>query len=189
MRPCGSKRNLQRGSTAAPEAKLEKTPKKDSWQLKVLMVKGLKEDCWLINSTANVHICNNQKLMTDFIEKPIRVRGSTADGMSPGRGIVRIRLILKDRSKGVILNLRDIYYLSNNPSNLINLRLLNNANILYDNERHNFYNKVSKKPLAFAEQWEQSFLLYPLNLSVSATKLLKIGKNTYQDAEPKVHQI
>lgn len=50
------------------------------------------------------------------------------------------------------------------------------------------YDKISRIPLAFAQGWETSFLLHPLNLSVSATNLLKVEDNIYQDAEPKIHQ-
>lgn len=68
-----------------------------------------------MDSAADVHVCNDQRLMTDFTEKPTKVGGSTADGVSPGRGTVRIRLALEDGSEGVILNLRDVFYLPNSP--------------------------------------------------------------------------
>lgn len=188
MHPCRSQRNLRGSSAAASETKAEKTPKSDNWQLKVLVVRGPRQDCWLMDSAADIHICNNRRLMTDFTEKQTRVGGSTTNGVSPGRGTVWIRLVLKDKSKGVIINLWDIYHLSNSLLNLISLDPFNDISILYDNKRYNFYNKLIRKPLGFAQWWEQSFLLHPLNLSVLATKLLKIGKNTYQDVEPKVHQ-
>ncbi len=126
--------------------------------------------------------------MTNFTEKLTRIEGSTADGVSPGRGTVRIRLALEDRSEGLILNLRNIFYLSNSPYNLVSLGLLNDASVYYDNKRQALYDKISRKPLAFAQRWETSFLLHPLNLSVSVTNVLKTEDNISQDAEPKVHQ-
>ncbi len=49
------------------------------------------------------------------------------------------------------------------------------------------YDRTSRRPLAFTQWWEQSFLLHPLNLSVSATNLLKAKNHTYQEVEPKIH--
>ena len=66
---------------------------------------GPKQSCWLIDSAANIHVCNDLRLMTDFLENPTRVGGSTSDGISPGRGTVKIRLAMEGGSKGLILNL------------------------------------------------------------------------------------
>lgn len=49
--------------------------------------------------------------MTDFIENPTKVGGSTSDGISPGRGKVKIRLALKDDTEGLILTLTNVFYL------------------------------------------------------------------------------
>lgn len=141
-----------------------------------------------MDSAVDIHVCNDRRLMTDFTERPTRVGGSTADGVSPGRETVQIRLALEDGSEGVILNLRIVFYLPNRPSNLVSLSLLNDAGVFYDNKRHIIYDKTSRKPLAFAQCWERSFLLHPLNLSVSATNLLKIKDDVYREAEPKVYQ-
>ncbi len=135
-----------------------------------------------MDSAADLDVCNDLRLMTDFTERPTRVGRSTADGVSAGRGTVRIRLVLKDGSEGLILNLRNVFYLPNSPSNL------NDAGVYYDNERHALYDKIIRKRLAFAQRWETSFFLHPLNFSVSATNLLKAEDNIYQDAEPKVPQ-
>lgn len=43
--------------------------------------------------------------MTDFIEKPIKVEDLIIDNMLSKYRIVWIKLALKDKSKGVILNL------------------------------------------------------------------------------------
>lgn len=90
--------------------------------------------------------------MTDFAEKPIRVRRSILDEVSPGRETVQIRLVLESRIKGVILNFCNIYYLSNSQSNLISLSFLNNTGIYYDNEQQALYNKASQKLLTFTQQ-------------------------------------
>lgn len=104
-----------------------------------------------MDSAADVYVCNDLRLMTVFIEKPTNVEGSTVDVVSPGRGSGQIRLALEDGQEGVILNLRNVFYLSNSPSNLVSLSLLNNANIFYDNEHHTLYDKISRRPLVFAQ--------------------------------------
>ncbi len=109
-----------------------------------------------MDSAGDVHVCNDLRLMTDFAERPTRVGGSTSDGVSPGRGTVLIRLALEDGTEGVILNLRNVYYFPNSPSNLISLSLLNDAGIYYDNEQQALYDKTSRRPLAFTQRWERA---------------------------------
>lgn len=86
-------------------------------------------NCWLVDSIADVHMCNNLRLMTDLIERPMRIGDSTTNKVSPEYRIVWIKLALEDGSKGLVLNLQNIYYFSNSPSNLVSLSLLNNADI------------------------------------------------------------
>ena len=52
----------------------------------------------------DVHVCNDRDLMTEYYDKPIRIGGSTSDGVSPGRGKVRLRLSQKDKTEAVILD-------------------------------------------------------------------------------------
>ncbi len=99
-----------------------------------------------------------------------------------------MKLALDDGSEGIILNLRNVFYLPNSPSNLISLSLLNNAGIYYNNEQQALYDKANRKPFAFAQRWERSFFIHPLNLSVSAANLLKAEGDLYQDTRPKMHQ-
>lgn len=139
-----------------------------------------------MDSAADVHVCNDLRLMTGYSANPTRVGGSTSDGILPGRGTVKIRLAKEDGSEGLILNLRNVFYLPNSPSNLVSLGLLNDAGIYHDNENQTLYDKVSRKPLAFAQRWETSFLLHPLNLSASAINLLKANNNVYENTMPQV---
>lgn len=107
-----------------------------------------------MDSAADVHVCNDLRLMTDFHNNPTKVGGSTSEGISPGRGTVKIRLAMEDGREGLILNLRNVFYLPNSPSNLVSLGLLNDAGIYYNNENQSLYDKVSRKPLAFAQRWK-----------------------------------
>lgn len=77
--------------------------------------------------------------MTDFTENLIKVRGSISDKILPRKRKVKIRLVLKDGSKGIKLTLTNISYFSNNPPNLVNLGLLNTVKIYYHNKNQIFY--------------------------------------------------
>ncbi len=181
--------NLCGGSTTQDTvAKWEPTSERDSWQPKVLALKAPRQDCWLVDSSTNVHVCNNLRLMTDFAERPTRVGKFTLDGIFPGRGTVRIRLVSEDGSEGIILNFRNVFYIPNSPSNLISLSLLNDVSIDYNNKQQALYDKASRKLFAFAQRWELSFLLHPLNLFVSSANFLKVKDDRYHDTGPKVHQ-
>lgn len=100
---------------------------------------GPRENCWLVDSAADVHVCNDKRLMTEYRERPTRVGGSKSNGLSPGRGKVKLRLSLKDGSEGLMLNLFDALYLPNSPGNLVSLGRLNDSGIFYNNEDEKLY--------------------------------------------------
>lgn len=104
-----------------------------------------------MNNVVNVYIYNNLGLITDFTERPTRVRDSIADGVSPECKMVQIRLALENRSKTLILKLQNVYYFLNSPSNLVSLSLLNKASIYYNNKFEALYNKISQKLFAFTQ--------------------------------------
>lgn len=150
MRPQRSQRNLRGSAAQDVIPTTEPTLEKDSWQLKILAVKGPKQSCWLRDSTANVYVCNNLRLMTAYLTNPIRFGGSTSDGILLGCGTVKIRPIKEDSSKRLILNLWNIFHLLNSLSNFVSLGLFNNIGIYHNNKNQTLYNKVSWKLLAFA---------------------------------------
>lgn len=137
---------------------------------------------------ADVYICNDLRLMTDFTERPTGVGGSTSDGVPPGRGKVKIRLALEDGTEGLILNLTNVYFLPNSPSNLVSLGLLNDSVIYHDNENQTLYDRKRRKDLAFAVRWKTCFLLHPLNLSVAAANLLRVSDDVYRDTEANTYE-
>lgn len=124
--------------------------------------------------------------MIYFTVNPTKVGRSTSDGISLGKGKVKIWLALKDEAKVLILILTNVFYLSNNPSNFVNLGLLN-VRIYYHNEEKTFYNFKTQKILTFAKQYKLSFLSYSLNLSAAAINLLKNSK-FYEDETLIVNQ-
>ena len=111
--------------------------------------------------------------MTDFKENPTKVGGSTSDGISPGRGKVKIRLALQDGKEGLVLALTNVFYLPHSLSNLVSLGLQNDAGIFHHNEDQALYDLETRKTLAFAERYKTSFLLHPLNLLAAAICLLR----------------
>ncbi len=125
--------------------------------------------------------------MIDFTKNPTKVGGSTSDGISPGRGKVKIRLALRDGTEELVLTLTNVFYLPNSPSNLVSLGLLNNAGIYHHNEDQTLYNLETQKTLAFAERYKTSFLLHPLNLSAAAVNLLK-NSEIYEEETSNVNQ-
>lgn len=112
---------------------------------------------------------------------PTRIGGSTSNRISPDRKKIRFRLALKDRSKGLILNLHNVFYLPNSPCNLLSLGLLNNSSIYHDNENKTFYKIHTRQVLAQAEWWRNSYLLKLLNLSDGTVNLLRVDNSTYQE--------
>lgn len=135
---------------------------------------------WLVDSAADVHVCNDQDLMTEYYNRPTRIGGSTSDGVSPGRGKLRLRLSRKDGTEGVILDFKDVFFLPSSPSNLFSLALLNNHGIFHDNANETLYDLKTKEVLAQAKRWNNSFLLQTLNLSDAAVNLVKTLDETYQ---------
>lgn len=126
--------------------------------------------------------------MTDFIENPTKVRGSTSDGITPGRKKVKIKLALKDGTKGLILTLTNIFYFPNSPFNLVSLGLLNNADIYHHNEEKMLYNLKSRKTFAFAKRYRINFFLHLLNLFAAAINLLR-NNEVYKKNGPSINQM
>ena len=118
--------------------------------------------------------------MTEYKEQPTSVGGSMSNGVSPGRGKVRLYLGLEDSCEELVLNLQNVYYLPNSPCNLVNLGLLNDSGIYHNNKWETLYHVKSKRVLAQARRWRNSYLLKPLNFSDGAVHLLKVGNGDYQ---------
>lgn len=126
--------------------------------------------------------------MANYVERPTRIGGSTSEGISPGRGKVRLRLAVSRESEreGVTLTLNNVYYLPSSPSNLVSLAVLNDNKIYLDNENETLYDSNTKEILASTQRWRKSFLLKLLNLSDAAVHLTRADEGTYQG--PHVHQ-
>ena len=72
--------------------------------------------------------------MIDFEKNPTKVRGLRSDNISPGGGKVKIILVLKNGTEGLVLTLTNIFYLLHSPLNLVSLGFLNDIRIFYYNK-------------------------------------------------------
>ena len=120
--------------------------------------------------------------MTEYTEKPMRVGESTADGVSPGRGKVKIQRAQKNGSEGLVLTLTNVFDLPNSSSNLVSLDLLNNTKIYHCNKDQILYDQSTQKIFPFTERYKTSFLLHSLNLSSEAENLFREHK-VYKELE------
>lgn len=49
------------------------SPKLESWQLKVLLIKKFYHNYWLINLAADIYVCNNHSLIIKYHKKLIKI--------------------------------------------------------------------------------------------------------------------
>lgn len=180
MRTRRSNWSLRKAATLVESGRKEilAPPEIKNWQPRVLAIEGPWENCWLVDFIADIYVCSNWALMTGYQELPIRIGGSTSDGVSLGRERVRLWLALKDGIEGLFLNLQNVYYLLNSPCNMVSLSLLNSNGIFHNNENETLYQVKSKQTLAHAKRWRNSYLLKPPNLSNRAINLFQIDDLT-----------
>ena len=150
MRTRESNRSLRKAATSAESERKETLAPSEieSWQPRVLAIEDPRENCLLVDSAADVHVYNDLALMIEYRELPTRIGGSTSNGVSPGRGRVRLWLALTDGSEGLILKLWNLYYLPKSPCNLVSLGLLNNSGIFHDNKNETLYQVKPRQTLA-----------------------------------------
>ena len=88
---------------------------------------------------SNRHSRDRQLIAKDPQERSTKIGWSMSDGVSLGRGKLRLRLALKDGSERLILNLYNVYYLPNSSCNLLSLGLLNDSGIYHNNKNETQY--------------------------------------------------
>lgn len=123
---------------------------------------------------------NNKLIIIEYQERFTKVGRSTLDRILLRRRKVYLRLGFKDNLEDLIFNLQNVYHLPKSFYNLVCFGLLNNSAIFYKNELKNLYQIISKRVLAQAKRYRNSYLLRLLNSSNNVIYLLKIDANTYQ---------
>lgn len=78
--------------------------------------------------------------MTKFYNKTMQIGDFILDRVLHDKEKVLLYISQKDVIKGIILDIKNTFFLPSSPCNLINLALLNNHNIFYDNKNMIFYN-------------------------------------------------
>lgn len=86
--------------------------------------------------------------MIEYKKRPVNMVRSMSNKVLLGCRKVCLHLSLKNNSKGLILNLQNVYYLPNNLCNLVSLRLLYNSKIYYNNKQKIWYHIKFEKVLA-----------------------------------------
>lgn len=69
----------------------------------------------------NTYICNNIKFITEYYKKSTKIGRLILDKILLGQRNIYLYLNLKREKKGIILDLKDIFFLPNNLSNLVSL--------------------------------------------------------------------
>lgn len=86
------------------------------------------------NNTVDIYIYNEKWLIYNYIKRLTKNRKLTLEQVLLSRKRVCLCLANNNKDK-IILNLKNIYYLSKRLSNLINLILFNNHRIYYNNKK------------------------------------------------------
>lgn len=81
-----------------------------------------------------MHICNNKRLIIDFIKNPTKVEKLTLDNILPGKKKFIIKFLLKNKIKKLVLILTNVFYFFDSLLNVINLGLFNNMKIYHYNK-------------------------------------------------------
>lgn len=101
-----------------------------------------------MNFAVDIYACNDRYLMIEYRKQPTSMGGLTSNRVLSSHGKIRLRLVLEKNPKDLILNPQNVYYLVNNPCNLINLGLFNNSEIYYNNKWETLYYIKYKKAFA-----------------------------------------
>lgn len=76
----------------------------------------------------------------------IKIGGSTSDRVFLAKKKLQFWLTLQDELESLILNLQNIYYLSNSLYNLISFNLFNDSGIFYDNKNETVPSQIKANP-------------------------------------------
>ena len=114
--------------------------------------------------------------MTEYTEKPTRVRGSTANRVSHGRWKINIQRAQKDGSESLVLTLTNVFDLPNSSSKLVSLDLLNNTRIYHYIKDQILYDQSTQKIFPFIKRYKTSFFLHSLNQLAARTTSAHLGR-------------
>lgn len=74
---------------------------------------------WILDSAANICVCNQRQLFTDFVDSSTTLSRVISAGVSPGWRIVTLISALKNRQAGAQIRWKHILYIPQSLANLI----------------------------------------------------------------------
>ena len=141
---------------------------------------NLDRDTWLLDSAADMHVCNHRSSLIDYVVRPTDLAGSTSEGMSPGRGFIERTLALQDDSPSSALILHNVLLIPQCPVNLISLALLNRHDIYYDNLNWTLFLQSSGRVIGYVQSVNTNFIVKILDTPEVAVRLTQIDDQTFQ---------
>lgn len=145
----------------------------------MLLVQEPWQKSQLLDSTTDVHVCNEKQLVYEYIKMPTRIGRSMSEGFLLNKSKIRLRFAKMNNDRA-ILNLKYIYYLPSSASNLVSLVFLNDHRIYHNNTEEKLYERSSRRIPASAQRQRKSFVLKLLNLSDVVTNFSQAHGNVYQ---------
>lgn len=98
-----------------------------------------------------MYICNDLDFITRYHIKSIKIEKLILNRISLKQRNVCLCLSLKRGEKGIIFDLKNVFFLLNSLSNLVSLGLLNDYRIFHNNENKILYSKKTKTHLIYAQ--------------------------------------
>ena len=112
---------------------------------------------WLLDCAADICVCNQRELFTDFVESPTALSGVTSAGVSPGWGTVSLMLALENGQIGAQIQMVHVLYIPQSPVSLISLHKLNKAGFYWDNRSWSLSDeKRGGKIVGYVLKWRQN---------------------------------
>ena len=148
---------------------------------------SLSRNSWLLDSAADMHVCNNRSSFADDIVYPTDLAGSTYNGTSPGRGMIRITLASEDDTPSSVLVLNNVLYILQCPVNLVSLGLLNQHKVYFDNLNWNLFLLSTRDIIGYAPRVNTNFMLKTLYIPNLAIHLTRIEADIFQWPETAIY--
>ena len=156
---------------------------------KVMTMTNLNKNSWLLDSAADMHVCNHRYSFTDYTSYSTDLAGSTSTGTSPGRGTIHKTLILEDGLPSSILILNNVLYIPQCPVNLVSLGMLNQHDIFYDNSNWRLFMGSTAKVIGHVPRVDNNFMLQTVDTPDMRMHLSKVDEDTYQGLDVTICQI
>ena len=99
--------------------------------------------------------------------------GATSSAISPGRGTIKLDLLLKDGSRRATLRLHDVWYIFCCLANLVSQARLNDTGVHYNNISWTLFLKGNGKQIGYVPRVRNNFIF---NLSINSTKGFCLGR-------------